>query len=87
MPGLWMRLSSWEDDRMRMTTCVVMRVIIWLSNLTHNFVRQLPIFVDWTYVRKVLEVEDQLLCSDVQAQVEIVYKLKNSFEHFQQKLW
>ena len=36
---------------------------------------------------KVLEVEDQLLCPDVQAQAENDYNdLKNSFDLFQQKL-
>ena len=36
---------------------------------------------------KVLEVEDQLLCLDVQDEAEIDYnKLKNSFEFFQRKL-
>ena len=37
---------------------------------------------------KVLEVEDQLLCPDVQAQVGAYYnELKNSFENSQRKLW
>ena len=36
---------------------------------------------------KVLEVEDQLLCPDVQDEAEIDYnELKNSFEFFQRKL-
>ena len=36
---------------------------------------------------KVLEVEDQLLCPDVQDETEINYnELKNSFEFFQRKL-
>ena len=38
--------------------------------------------------KKVVEVEDQLFCPDVQAEVGDGYnELKNSFEHFQQKLW
>ena len=36
--------------------------------------------------KKVLEVEDQLLCPDVQVQARNYYnELKNSFELFQQK--
>ena len=36
---------------------------------------------------KVLEVKDQLLCRELQAQVEDEYsKLKYAFEHFQRKL-
>ncbi|KAI6650794.1 hypothetical protein LOD99_7845 [Oopsacas minuta] len=37
--------------------------------------------------RKVLEVEDQLLCTDVQAQAGDAYgELKDTFENFQRKL-
>ena len=61
-----------------------------LPKLEHHFRNQqkiVSISVGLSNVRKILEIEDQLFCPEVQAQVGDEYgELKNSFEPFQRKL-